>query len=187
MKLKKNITITVIAIITISIALGFVYNGIMTFLEKRTYIRPYEDIVTAASEKWNVPEALIYAVMFNESSFDEKSLSGAGAYGLMQLTAVAYCDMNELDPDSFDPEEMYDVKKNIDTGTHYLAWLYSEFGDWDNTIAAYNGGIGNVRKWLADPNHSDDGITLKSIPFTETRNYLRRVNDTWNTYKRLYY
>ena len=78
-------------------------------------------------------------------------------------------------------------EKNVMVGTKYLAYLYNMFGDMETAIAAYNAGLGNVRDWLADERYSDDGKTLKDIPFAETRNYVRRVREAIDIYERLYY
>ena len=56
----------------------------------------------------------------------------------------------------------------------------------DTALAAYNAGMGNVSKWLKNPEYSSDGITLSYIPFKETREYVAKVNDYERTYKELY-
>lgn len=48
------------------------------------------------------------------------------------------------------------------------------------------GGMGNVYSWLNDSRYSDDGVTLKYIPFSETRNYVVKVNSSWEHYKEMY-
>ena len=46
--------------------------------------------------------------------------------------------------------------------------------------------MGNVYSWLSDSRYSDDGVTLKYIPFSETRNYVVKVNSSWEHYKEMY-
>ena len=53
-------------------------------------------------------------------------------------------------------------------------------------FAAYNGGRGNVDKWLKDKTLSSDGITLDTIPFSETKNYLEKLRKNYNIYKMIY-
>jgi soluble lytic murein transglycosylase len=53
-------------------------------------------------------------------------------------------------------------------------------------LAAYNGGSGNVRKWLNDSRYSRDGKTLDKIPFNETKNFVDRVWHAYERYKKLY-
>ena len=59
-------------------------------------------------------------------------------------------------------------------------------GNIDVALAAYNGGPGNVDKWLSDPNCVDDSGKLINIPFKETRNYIVRVNEAMEMYKSIY-
>jgi len=66
----------------------------------------------------------------------------------------------------------------------YLLEYYK--GNVQLALAAYNGGLGNVNKWLKNKDYSDDGVSLKSIPFEETKTYLKRISRTYNIYKRLY-
>jgi soluble lytic murein transglycosylase len=49
-------------------------------------------------------------------------------------------------------------------------------GDLHLALCAYNAGLGNVNRWLADPRYSDDGVTLHTIPFMETAQYIERIN-----------
>lgn len=53
-------------------------------------------------------------------------------------------------------------------------------------MAAYNGGSGNVNKWLKDERYSKDGKRLDKIPFEETENYVKRVSSAYESYKSLY-
>jgi soluble lytic murein transglycosylase len=82
---------------------------------------------------------------------------------------------------------LYDPEISIRYGTYYLRYLYQKFDcNWDTALAAYNGGEGNVAKWLADPKYSDGEGNLTDIPFTETEKYVKKVNDAIETYKKLY-
>ncbi len=181
---KKNIVIVAAAVLLAALIVGFSYDGIMTAVEKGTHPQEFSEQVNAASEKYGVPTEYIYAVIKVESDFNALAESHADAYGLMQITSVAYEDMTG---EKATPERMLDVGRNIDVGVKYLAYLNSVFGDMNTAIAAYNAGPGNVSGWLADQRYSADGKTLSDIPFPETRNYLRRVNEALNTYIRLYY
>ena len=54
-------------------------------------------------------------------------------------------------------------------------------------LCAYNGGLGNVDEWLSNPEYSDDGKTLKVVPFPETDNYRKLVAQNKSIYKKLYF
>ena len=71
-------------------------------------------------------------------------------------------------------------------GAYYLSFLIDYFQDERLGICAYNAGQGNVSSWLADERYSEDGKTLKEIPFEETRIYLQKVLNNYNYYKNKY-
>ena len=71
-------------------------------------------------------------------------------------------------------------------GVMVLSLLREEFSDPQTLLAAYNAGIGNARKWLTDPEYSDDGVTLKSIPFPETAKYVEKIPIAEDMYRELY-
>ena len=116
---------------------------------------PFADLFTQASQKYGVPADLLVAVARQESGFDPKAVSPAGARGLMQLmpgTAAGLGVKNSLDP-----------AQAIDGATRLLKSLLSEFGRTDLALAAYNAGPGAVHRY--------DGIP----PYAETQNYVRRI------------
>ena len=112
------------------------------------------------------------------------AVSHKGAKGLMQISDItrewAKEEMNLGDIDIFDP------KTNIKIGCWYLNKLYKEFGRLDLVIAAYNGGSGNVNKWLSDYSYSKDGKSLDLIPFEETSMYVKKVTKNYKMYNKLY-
>ena len=81
---------------------------------------------------------------------------------------------------------LFDPEINIEFGCWYLNNLLSEFDDLSLALAAYNGGSGNVTKWLNDPEYSSDGENLTYIPFKETKKYVDKVSTRYNVYKFLY-
>jgi soluble lytic murein transglycosylase-like protein len=120
-------------------------------------INKYDDLISRASQKYNVDSALVKAVIKAESNFDHKAVSPKGARGLMQLMPAT---ANSLEVrDSFHPE------KNIDGGVRYLRYLLNLFrGDLSLSLAAYNAGEAAVaRHHYSIP------------PFRETQTYVQRV------------
>lgn len=87
----------------------------------------------------------------------------------------------------FYEDMLFDPETNIMLGSWYIEHLTDYYkGSFELVFAAYNGGRGNVDKWLKDKNLSSDGMTLDAIPFSETRNYLEKLKKNYSIYKRIY-
>ena len=178
----------VIAVLAaVAIAVGFLSDFIITAFEKNAYPRDYAEYVSVYAEAYGVPETLVYAVIRVESEFDSGAVSSAGAVGLMQMMPDTFTWLtDEILFDHLDTGMLYDPETNVKYGTYYLSRLYDRYGDWELALAAYNGGSGNVDKWLADTEYADGEGGLKEIPFRETRRYVKKVIKTQKTYERLY-
>lgn len=121
-----------------------------------------EPIIARASSRYGVDAGLIKAVIKAESNFNPNAVSSAGARGLMQLMPGTARNLGV--GNSFDPEQ------NVMAGTRFLRNLLDRYnGDIDSTLAAYNWGPANVDK---NPDR---------LP-RETRNYLSRVKQLFNSY-----
>ncbi|HHX14267.1 MAG TPA: lytic transglycosylase domain-containing protein [Clostridiales bacterium] len=136
---------------------------------------PYAGLIAAASAEEELDPFLVAAVIKTESSFDPEAISSRNARGLMQvIPETAYFVMAKTGHE-FPLADLLEPERNIKTGCFYLSYLIKTFDDLDAAVAAYNAGPGNVKKWLVDPAHSQDGRTLKEIPFAETANYVVKV------------
>lgn len=138
----------------------------------------YEDEIAAACEEFGVDRATVYATINVESRFKKDAVSSKGAVGLMQILPATAMELAKTeDFDLFDPQT------NISLGTKYLASLIQKFDDLNVAVAAYNAGPATVKTWLSDQECSPDGKTLTSIPYAETRDYVRRFNQSLKYYK----
>lgn len=146
----------------------------------------YEDIITKYSNDNKLDKYLVMAVIKTESNFIPDAHSGKAA-GLMQLTEeTAKWVSDKMDID-YSKIELNNPKDNIRLGCYYLRYLIDLYdGNIDVALAAYNGGLGNVNKWLSDTRYSSDGVDLDKIPFKETREYVKKVNKQWVHYKKMY-
>ena len=187
--MRKRI-IVIILIVAVAIGLAFGIDGIMKLSEKKTHPREFEDIVSRYSKEYGIPEYILYAVIKTESDFDPSAESSAGARGLMQMMPETFLWLTGSDHlnENLPAEALYDPEVSIKYGAYYLRYLYRKFDyNWDTVFAAYNAGEGNVRAWLSDDEYSDGKGGLRKIPFSETKNYLKKVNTNIDHYKKLYY
>lgn len=148
----------------------------------------YSEFIGKYSEKYNLNPYLVAAVINTESDFKPDAKSSKNAYGLMQITpSTAEWAAKEMKLEKFSTEMLMEPEFNIRMGCWYIDNLKKEFNsNMDLVLAAYNGGRGNVQKWLANSNHSKDGKNLSYIPFKETDKYVKKVKVNYNIYKFLY-
>ncbi len=135
-----------------------------------------------------VSPALVLGVMRQESSFDPKIVSTAGAHGLMQVMPQTAAELAHADHIAAGP--LSDPTVNMRLGTVYLAGLLKRFGAVPFAVAAYNAGPHRVQQWLdADTPPPDDAEAMtdwiETIPFAETRNYVQRVLENETIYEAL--
>lgn len=163
-------------------AVGGAYNMIMHIVYP---VRYYEHISKYSAE-YGLDEYLVMGVIKAESNYIHDAHSGV-ARGLMQITddtAEWICTQIGLE---HEPNLVENPKENIRMGCYYLKYLIDYYdGNTDVALAAYNAGMGNVSKWLEDERYSSDGKELSDIPFSETRNYVKRVREYTKTYRKLY-
>ena len=140
----------------------------------------YSSYITEYANENDLDPYLVIAVIKQESNFIPDARS-AYAGGLMQLTEeTAHECAAKLGLENYDYME---PETNIRLGCFFLRSLIDKYGVVDTALAAYNAGMGNVDKWLDDPECSSDGITLDHIPFSETRHYVIKINDYYSEYK----
>ncbi|MGL4438587.1 MAG: lytic transglycosylase domain-containing protein, partial [Bosea sp. (in: a-proteobacteria)] len=137
-----------------------------------------------------VERAMVFAIARQESAFDPKAVSHAGARGLMQMMLPTARETARRIKTSFDASRLTsDAAYNAKLGAAHLADLIAEWrGSYVLTFAAYNAGSGNVRDWIeayGDPRDPTvDAIDwVERIPFTETRNYVQRVMENLQVYR----
>lgn len=155
---------------------------------KKFYQFPNPELIVYYAQVNQVDPYLIAAVIKTESNFNSKAVSSKGAVGLMQLMPdTAKWIAEQMGEKNFKTEDLYNPETNIALGSWYLANLQKEFkGDAIIVLAAYNGGRGNVKKWLEKKNWTGEHKTLDQIPFPETRQYVRKVLWNYKMYNYLY-
>ncbi|MDQ4136982.1 MAG: lytic transglycosylase domain-containing protein, partial [Pseudomonadota bacterium] len=137
-----------------------------------------------------VEKAMVYAIARQESAFDPRAQSHAGARGLMQLMpATAKRTAKRFGVDFNLDRLLSDASYNAKIGAAHLGELMQDWkGSLILTFASYNAGGGNVKKWIdayGDPRspHVDPIDWVERIPFSETRNYVQRVMENLQVYR----
>lgn len=132
--------------------------------------------------------ALVWALMREESGFRPAVASPAGARGLMQLMpATAARVADQIGLSGYDDDLLVDPATNIRLGTAYLDGLMGRFGGRASAaIGSYNAGPEPVARWLAERPGQADDEWVESIPYEETRNYVKRVLRSRHAYRELY-
>ena len=134
--------------------------------------------------EYGIDSRLILAIIRAESTFDPECLSSSGAKGLMQIMKATYRDIQKDLRLQEDYEDLNNGEFNVSCGTYYLNWLSRQLSGTEQIVAAYNGGIGNVRKWLKNEAYSADGKTLivENIPNEGVKNYVNKVMQYYKEY-----
>jgi soluble lytic murein transglycosylase len=137
---------------------------------------PQLSVPTDHASSWT----MIHAIARQESQFDRQATSRVGARGLMQLMPGTARETAPRAGLAYNYGSLIDPNYNIALGSTYFGQLMDQFGgNYVLSVAAYNAGPGNVRKWLnanGDPRTGVDVMTwIEAIPLSETRNYVQRV------------
>lgn len=140
------------------------------------FLAPYRELAQKAARENGLDEAWVFGLMRQESRFVNVARSSAGASGLMQIMpATASWIAGRLGIKRFHPNEMHDPAKNIRFGAYYLKHVQTTLdGSPVLATAAYNAGPGRAQRWR-DNRPMEAAIYIESIPFSETRDYVKKV------------
>jgi len=156
------------------------------FIQQLFYPLYFEDVIFEEAENLGVEPALVAALIRQESLFEPTAESSAGARGLMQVmpgTGEYVAQRSDYGP--FTTDALWLPYINIKFGAWYIN---QQLGIFDNNLfaamAAYNAGPGNVLNWVETTDDPDTFV--ETIPFWESRTYIRRVYENLAAYRRIY-
>ena len=155
---KMFFVLAFVSICIVAIMAPIVFYAVEYPFKYENLIREYAD-----------DPGVIASIIRVESRYNSKAVSAKGAIGLMQLMPDTAAFVAHSMGESFVNNNLFDSETNIKYGSWYFSYLQNKFETLEETLAAYNAGEGNVRKWKAE------GKTLEEIPFPETREYVRKV------------
>lgn len=140
---------------------------------------PYREVVLARSSQIGLDPAYVYGLIRQESRFVMNSRSSVGAAGLMQvMPATARWTAQKIGLVNFQPQQLSERDTNIAIGTGYLKLLLEHFdGSQPLAAAAYNAGPNRARSWrnAAAGTAPETAIWIENLPFSETRDYVKKV------------
>lgn len=148
----------------------------------------YYDVIKQNARYWNNDPILILSIIREESYFNPKAQSQAGASGLMQLMPATAKEAAAISGITFDNNNLlFDPDINIRLGNVYFSRLKkSLLGKDFLAVLAYNGGMGSVLKWEDNLNYVDIDDFIEQVPYPETQNYLKKVYKSFWNYMRIY-
>ncbi len=155
---------------------------------KISFPRPYLDEVNRFTKKVNLEREIVYAIMREESGYNPQIRSWAGARGLLQLMpSTAKVTASRSGIDKSKANHLLEPKNAIEIGTAYMNELSDQtLGHPAFIIAGYNGGWGNLSRWLKKTKTNQLDLFIEEIPYGQTRNYTKRVLRSYWAYKIIY-
>lgn len=142
----------------------------------------YWDIVQQAAAGDRYEPRLFHALIREESNFNRRIVSFAGARGLSQLMPATARQTAGWLGMQISMDDLDDPKINLAIGARYFDAMHKQLGDSPFlSLAAYNAGAGRVNQWLGAWGNVPTDEFVERIPFRETRDYVKRVMGTWQT------
>ncbi len=151
------------------------------------YPAPYRDALQSPIREHQLEEAWVYGLMRQESRFTQQAKSNVGAAGLMQIMPdTARWAARRIGLKGYRKGLIHQLDVNLRLGTFYMKNVYSQFDD--NPVlasAAYNAGPSRARQWCG-LKPLEGAIYVETIPFDETRDYVKKVMSNTIYYSKLF-
>ncbi|MDP1634925.1 MAG: transglycosylase SLT domain-containing protein, partial [Gallionellaceae bacterium] len=151
------------------------------------YPAPYREALQENLQVHGLEEAWVYGLMRQESRFTTSAKSGAGAAGVMQIMpATAHWVATRMGMKGYRKGLIHQLDVNLKLGTYYMKTVYSQFDE--NPVlasAAYNAGPNRARNWRGRQ-PLEGAIYIETIPFDETRDYVKKVMSNTIYYSKLF-
>jgi soluble lytic murein transglycosylase len=163
-------------------------SGVQRAVWETAYPGGYFGTIEAFTNNQGIDSRLVTAVIREESAYNPLAVSSAGALGLMQvMPQTGQKIATQFGTQTFIRDRLFEPCYNIRLGSTYLRQLGAKFGNnLVYVIAAYNAGPDVVAKWIQQFGDKDRDEFIESIPYTETRNYVKKVLRSYGEYKRIY-
>lgn len=151
------------------------------------YPLEFDGLVTAAARRHDLPPHLVFAMIRQESAFDSRAHSHAGAKGLMQVMPATGRELAGRLGLSYTRARLVEPEFSVQLGTAYFWQVLRSFGDEELALAGYNGGPNRIRRWWNRSGDWDEvDRFIEGLPLDETRTYVQRIVLLSNAYRDLY-
>jgi soluble lytic murein transglycosylase len=154
---------------------------------ENAYPRAYRDLVEKYQALGANPEGYLYSIMRKESGFNPHDLSYADAQGLLQMIPPTTQRVAKELGIPYDPGRLYEPAYNIQTGSWYIGHLLQKFkGQIPIGAGSFNSGPKPVMKWLDTNGDREIDELVELVPYTQTREYMKKVTENYARYRYLY-
>ncbi len=154
---------------------------------ENAYPRAYRDLVEKYQALGANPEGYLYSIMRKESGFDPHDLSYADAQGLLQMIPPTTQRVANALGIPYDAGKLYEPEFNVRTGSWYIGHLLAKFKTQIPIGAgSFNSGPKPVMKWLETNGDKEMDELVELVPYTQTREYMKKVTENYARYRFLY-
>ena len=189
MKIKTPIlrSIVIISIIVLSVLIGIIYDAVWDGIDRKNYPREYSEYVEKYSDKYGIPEYVVYGVIKYESGFDSVHMGDDGGVGLMGISESEFDYLLRLNMESLDSDSRYGPETSIKYGCFLLSDLHAKFGSWEAVFAAKSVPIETWKSWLSDSScYNEDGV-FESVPDETAVKEAEKILGYAQKYREMYY
>ena len=154
---------------------------------ENAYPRAYRDLIEKHQHLGKNPPGYLYSIMRKESGFDPHVLSYADAQGLLQMIPATTRRVAKELGIPYDPGSLYEPEYNIKTGSWYIGHMLQKFkGQVPLAAGSFNSGPRPVMKWLELYGDREIDELVELVPYTQTREYMKKVTENFARYQYLY-
>jgi soluble lytic murein transglycosylase len=184
----SKLSIFAIEILMNGVPDDFVPDLLPLTVRELLYPRYFWDFIEADAKKYEADPTLVLSIMREESRFNPRAKSEAAARGLLQFIITTARQIGrDVGLVDVSADDLYDPRVIIRLGAKYIATLTKQFnGDRYAAVAAYNAGPHQVALWLRLAPATGDDYFISAINFDETKNYVRKVMNSYRRYSEIY-
>jgi soluble lytic murein transglycosylase-like protein len=147
----------------------------------------YEDAIRSAAKLNGLPSSIVFGIIRQESAFDLRARSRAGAQGLMQVMPATGRELAGKLGLSYSPEALYDPGVNVQIGSSYFRQVLSMFDDnLELSLAGYNGGPFRIKRMWRESGYGDVDRFVEGLNLAEPIAYVKRILVLSDSYRQLY-